>query len=748
MRPSLNPDWSGAGTTKFAAPLRRRWRGGRFDNRMRGPRGSTVVTALRCIRRVAPALTAFALCCDVPGPAPAYAQSLEVVDGSGRPMDTIAVSTVPGTTKGRARFYVRQRPNRKPAKPLKDVTLFGDVEDVDVAITAAGTAAGASFTVPPSGLKRVEASVSDPPVGTKRGALFWDASSGSKQLAAMTVTRRPEEALSIAQAGTDGIVETISVSRFERSYDVVSTARAAPQEVRIEVKPFEDDRGKTTAAAVRVAGQPLDPAREYEVTPAKALEVSVAATLAAKGTYESAIRLVRGEDASRVALKVTRDLQAAGFELTGGDVRQKDLGLSDDETTGTFEVDIRETEARAAETGIPELRLTRKQTSTAYRVDPKEFTVAGEPPQPIALGPGEERTLKVVVEDLGTGEWMPTLRIPGGEGARKEASASIFVRKGPLTAGLWILLGVLVSFAVRQLWVTSREKVVARHELAVVSEALERIVATTGVTATEAAVVDALRSKLTTAYDGLDQTTSATTATAEATAVRGKLHVLSRWLAVSRAAREADVAPEDRPAGLAAAAGFLRDDQGDVGTVLAALASAEQQIAKAPRLGAEIDALQGEFERWREAHGGQPPSEDAVKKLDQARDHLDTDVAAAAEAYRAAWKELVVVAVGELRNLIGHGRPPGVGTDQEWQAIRDRVTRAVAGVANADAETALERYVEGYSDYLGTVAEALRLAAQSERVIAERKNDTDRVKLCCRSKRASDRPSPPPATSN
>jgi hypothetical protein len=642
---------------------------------------------------------------------------LEVLNASLRPVETLEVAIPPGATSTMVRFYLRQR--GRPREEIEGVALVTD-RVRGLTLAAEGANAKGRFEVPASpGLVSVTATFdgATAPVAQRGWLMARQATTGVvRRLVPVTTSRSVKDALAIEGAGNEGFALTRSVSTFEQNFDIVLTGTDEVDDLRLAVDPFHDDRRGRVVPEVRVGGAPLEPAKRYAIRKDAPLELKVTASLPAKGKHMSRIVMRYGGQRVVVPLTVTRKKAAASIDVAEVPSSRVELGAREKRGRAEFKLRVRETDGRDTQLDAPEMVLLRKDGSSSLKTTDHGFTIDTAAPAPVLIPAGETRTLTAGLADLEPGEYTAQVALPGGEGAPKQVNATILVRRSIWIAALLLLIGVLLSILARDLWVRRRDEIRARQTVALVAGELDRILLVSPPTVAEGKVVDAIRDKLVTIDETFvnnpadDVKNPAADVKAELTEIRARLPVLSRYLKLAGAAREAGVYDEVR-ADLETAEDYLQYESASADEADTALDKVGTYLRQAPKLKAAIDELASALEAWRGEHPGGPvPKGDEIgKKVVDARAALlREDLATAATLHDEGWGLLATATADELRDLVSSADPPPGLDAAAWQDLANFVRAAVGDIGALPPMQAVSRYRATYREYLHRITAGMR----------------------------------------
>jgi hypothetical protein len=665
------------------------------------PRSRSAPRALSLVLTIVAASLALA----APAPAATVADLQLLTSTDGAPQAQLELAVRPGSESVDRVVFLKTADGSK----LEDVQLEGIVEGKPLAITPVGGQAGAKFTIEQDGLVAVRVSAADPKPGT--GELIASAGGRARKLADIEVKRNLKAVLSVVGAGEEGLKVATTASLFKRDIDIVSAARRPVTDLRIRVAPFTGAQSQQAVPTVTVGekNEPLDPNKDYSVGDLGSLQLHVQAELTANGDHTSSIVLAYGDERTVIPLVVTRTRVALNLNLDTPDADATDIWGQNG--SAEFDLVLRENEGRTLLLPTPIVTVKRTDGDRVRTVAPDKVTIDGKAPGPIPLDPDQPTKLRVKVDGLpGPGLYTARIEFGGGQGAPTHVDATAHVRRQWLWALLLILASVFLSDLVRRRWRTTRLRLVAQRELADLSEDLERIVAATGTTEDEERYVQELRSQLWDAFSELDLKPDKDV-TSTVTAVRGKLRLVARWLAVSAAAHRAG-APEALKQRLRGVGATLAGTGAEVGDSEKTLTEVADALALGADLGPRIRALRASFQEWRGSRGDDEvpaAAADVDKKLTEARDALDmSDPVKAKDAYQAAWAGWRTAVADELQKLAAGDAPTGVDAG-EWSKLGESIATSVGTIQNAETpEEGLAAYRAAYGRYLAVVANGLR----------------------------------------
>ena len=614
--------------------------------------------------------------------------------------EIIEIKVPDGATDAVRTVYLRQAGD----KELANVVMTADVDGHAATIGPPGATTTTPVTVPPDGqIVPVTIRVADPGRNEHSGSLDAVAGGKGQYLGKVQTSRRPDAVLAFAGADATGLTDKSDTGAFSRTLEIVSSKNQRVDDLRIKVGPFQDPTGAEVEPTVTVGGEPLAD-KSYEVQGLGSLEVTIAAPLAVAGDHQTSISLTYADVRAVTVLKVTRTRVAPTVDLTDpGTFAQS----ADDDAT--FELEVHENAGRQVLLPQPSLLVKRKEDAdSAFTVESGQVTVTStEPGPPLQLQPSATKTLKIAVPGVdGPGEFTARVRF-GGEGAPKEATATLLRRSSWLLAAVILLSALAIGEVLRYFWATYAVRLRSQLTLARVKDELDRVVRQVGLGEGDGEVVRVLRARLWTAYQTLEGNARADVST-DREAVRIRLDPLGRWLALRAKARKAQ-AGEVIWAKLSTAAAYLRFQTTDAAAAEAALNEAASNLDRAPVLRAELDALALAVEQW-EASGRAGPPPDAAatirQEIERARVALDkADIAEADAARTAAWRGWLTAAAEELARLADiAARPPGT-PDPAWtQFVLGAPTELAAIRASQDPAAAYARYVGLSSAYVALAA--------------------------------------------
>jgi hypothetical protein len=653
----------------------------------------------------------------------------QALDAKLQPTGPLRLSPPAGATSTAVRFYIRQR--GRPKEEVEGAVLETD-QLRGLTIKVDGANAKGRFTVPAHpGLVPATATFdgANAPQSQKGSILIRkDASGESKVLVKVVTTRKPKDAVGIEGAGDDGFALKRSVSEFEQDFDIVAKGDDSVGDLQLGVDAFTDDHQGRVEPQVLVGSTKLVDEKRYTVAPDSPLILTVRALLPAKGEHRSRIVMRYAGQRVLVPVTVTRETRVAGLEVADVPSSRVELGKFGRTASATFPIDLRETDGRDTQLETPRLVLLRKDGTESLKVDEHGFTIDTRPPAPVLLAAGAPKTLTAGLEGLEPGQYTAQVKLPAGEGAPKRASATIFVRRSVVDAGLAIGLGAILSGFVRFFWVRKRDQIRARQAVAQLAGDIDRVVQTTNPKAGEANAVAALRAKLVSVDQKL-RDNPAEDVKADLDAVRERVPVLSRYITLANAAETADV--KDKVLGkLDAAADYLAFGSASATNAGTALDEVAAYLRKTPGLETAIHELAKAREAWIGEHPGNAAGSaaDVGKHVDDANGafHRD-DMAEAEKSYQAGWGALTTAAADELRGLVGSPDPPP-GLDQdEWDTLAETIRDATADIGGLAPAEAVERYREAYKTYLTALAKGMRKRVRSQLELAKTNNEAAKI---------------------
>lgn len=559
-------------------------------------------------------------------------------DPGGPAASELTIVLEPGAESGELDFFLRQ----SGSEPIKGATVaaVGDLE-VDVA-----AASGQTLTVPPAGgAALVTATVTKVirPIDT-RVPLYLTLSNGTSQpLVTLRVVRADAPALTVVGAENGAIAFEQDRAAFRRDLVLRSDSAAGVRAV-VSYTPLQHSSSIQTPLDVLVDGRRLASGTTIEIPGRGRRTLTLAAELTRSGSYATTLALSYGRDQSSqldtmitVTRTATKQTIVADEVNAARAVRGPCLDFWRCIATGTTDVTFRETEGETAafdSLQVREVVIDDAGTNMQAGYTNAAVQVRGsgeDASNGFVIAPRSSRVITAKVEGLTrAGKYEIRLRGSTPGAPPVDVTARLLVRDPMIVAGLLILAGVILSWAIRR-WLThSGPRLAARIRFDELGARLDEIIKHRGEPAdTRRAMIEGMRAMLSRAASRADRGGDPANSTAAAADLETRIELLDQWLDVANTA----------------------DRQGNSRVVANQLDAASAVLLAPAALG---DADRNAFDT----------------AIAQARELLDDDQA----AMRAK----------EVERLLAEVTPLGF-KDADWDTLRNEVSALAGGATDPAA---------------------------------------------------------------
>jgi hypothetical protein len=578
----------------------------------------------------------------------------------------------------------------------------------------------------------------------RRQTLFWVAMVAAVAVGAVTPRTARAEAptvpLKILEAAEPGGIQlTTTLPAIAYALHVQSLVPTAIKGVTISSTGLTGPDAKLTPIAFEVGEAPA-PQKGGQITvdfgAHQLLKVSLSATLAQVGTYSTKIQLFAEGKPLLTPLTIVRSKAVMPVEMLPVAPAKATLGLRG--TNAEWRVSFREvTGASPAPIDLPALSLTVKQGAAsksqaiyggAAWFDERD----GQKAQSAAFKPFAPRNFILRVTGLQEpGEYTGQLRLTFADAPPIEQPVTVLVKDSWWWAALWILLGFLLSYALRLAFKVARPRVGRELRIARLRETVTRWSAVPNIGTPEQSLLARVRELVERLSDRLDVSAAAATIDAEIDEMDRKLTLVADWV---NATHTAHASRPPAPAALLKVLADVRDYLQNATPAAADFEEARKKLASFPgglrealraAIAEQVKALR-DIATERLADPGISPDESATLSrilglLDVASRRAGADSFEEADARlveaKAAYTDFLV---GHLQRLLDARTPFGFrDAAGDWQALKQQLAErlvAVRQLAGTDLETAVKAYNAVYLVFLRRSIEALRTLAAAEAV--------------------------------
>ena len=664
------------------------------------------------------------------------AKQLQLLNASLEPRESLEFEIPSGSTAMTKTVFLRRRDSADVA--TKNVRLSLELTAGTATLLRQGdVSATTPFTIPAGSDEAITITVTLAADTQAKGALVALVDGKAERLA--TVRAQAAAAPKVAIAENSGGIKRSATSTDYTLFLTLTANQSGAQQVTVSVPDLTDGTGTQVPVTVAVDGQ----SGPINLLTNGTARVSISAQLSRAGDYAGGLIVVHdGIREDPVPLTITRSqIQPTVEILAFTSLQDPDLD------SVQLEALVQETSGSPIVLGGPVLiPLGRKAGET--RVGPSfasadvtierldevsgEFEDVGDE---LALEGGETVTLHMTISDIGEpGDYAARLRLATPDSSAVSEDASFSLRRPWLVATVLILIGVLISMLVREVFLRRGARARQGLDLRRLADDLKRLQDRQDkLDPTAQAAFDALDRRIYDLYEG----GSLSTIAAEIEKINLQMTLLGGWLRVRR--RLAGLRPPARdpfPNRLDRVLERVHSssDSKDVLTAeTAALTQLEADVDQALRrqLRDEIEALKKAAEEAAGANGYVrkaaprasindkvlPALTEALGKLDEDTD-VDANLLAASQSLAGARAQYVSALVHDLTLVLAEEPPPGMG-GPEWVALRERVSDVIA-TAGGDPERQLNAYRTALGLYLPRVAQAASEHARERREALEK----------------------------
>lgn len=384
---------------------------------------------------------------------------------------------------------------------------------------------------------RVSAYLPEPDNYVGRIDLIYNDARDSYKLA---ITRGPDETLQVR--GIDNSAEyTTEPAAFELATGISSKSLRAVPGVRLVVYDLIGPQSVTPS--VTLEGQ-SDVGAMFTVPGNGETSLKLSMNLPVPGTYKGAIELIHGRDRDKYTFNVKRVEAKAPVTI-----RPIESARADTSPTGVahLRVVLEGTRAVPVVLDLPNIAtLFRKQSdkvNAQAQFTSVKFRDLGSdkdlpPGSSVALDGRTPKQLEAEITGLQPGEYSGLLTVGTKDLTPQESTFSIYVRRDFWIAGLWIGLGVLLSWGLRSWVLKGRPRLAAQRQLSQLSADVEATFREVkDVTLAEQRVLKDFAKRVSELYGEWDGGTATATAATTDTLVKeisGKVYSFRQWVNLRR----------------------------------------------------------------------------------------------------------------------------------------------------------------------------------------------------------------------
>jgi hypothetical protein len=580
---------------------------------------------------------------------------------------------------------------------------------------------------------RVTAWLPEPDSYVGRIDLIYNDARDSYKLA---ITRGPDETLQVR--GIDNSAEyTTEPALFELATGISSKSLRAVPRVRLVV--YELIGPQSVTPSVVLKGLPHAGA-EFTVPGNGEIPLTLSMNLPLPGTYKGALELIHGRNRDKYTFNVKRVEAKAPVTIRPIEAARADTSFSG---VANLRVILEGTRSVPFALDLPNIAsLYRKEsdkvnaqalfTSITFKeLNPDRDLIAGSS---VTLEGRTPKPMRVVITGLEPGEYSGLFTVGTKDLAPQESTFSIYVRRAWWIAGLWIGLGVALSWRLRSWTLKGRPRLAAQRQLSHESADIEGTFREVkDATPAEKRVLQDFSRRVAELFGEWDRGAPTVTAAATDTVVNeisAKLSAFRQWVNLRRRfdtvqtplpdladMRQRLAAFGDRFLAPAADA-TLGADIAQLGTQLTTALSA-LLVARIQALRADIQGIQAtDFGKpyASQLKDGVLPQLDRAEKLATVPDRFNEAVANLEDS-RLTYTRILA---GALNMQIPMTTPDAVRIPQvEWDSVVTSVRQATEKARMAtSADAAADAYAQAFSVYMNRLLAAmdLRLRAAPEKI--------------------------------
>jgi hypothetical protein len=547
----------------------------------------------------------------------------------------------------------------------------------------------------------------------------------------LAITRSPDETLQVR--GIDNNTDyTTEPAAFDLSTGISSKSLRAVSGVRLVVYDLIGPQPATTS--VKLKGQPIAGAA-FVVPGNGEVPLQLSMNLPVPGTYKGALELIHGTSRDKYTFTVKRVEAKAPVTIRPIEAVRADTSPSG---VARLRVVLEGTRSVPVTLDRPNIAaLARKESDkvnaqaqigsiTFKERNPDKDLPAGSA---VALDGRTPKELEVEVRGLDPGEYSGLFTIGTNDLPPQESAFSIYVRRAWWIAGLWIALGVGLSWRLRAWALKGRPRLAAQRQL---SQLMADIAATfrevNDATAAEKQVLNNFSERVGELYDAWERAAATATGTATDTLVRevsGKLSLFRQWVNLRRRFDAVQTPfpnlPQMRERLAAFEGRFLNPGVDDtLGPAIAQL-GADLSTALSQLLTARIESLDSDVKAISKTEFGKPYlarlASDVAPQLEEARTlaavpERFSEAVAILENARLAYVRILASA---LNFQIPATTPDAVRIPQaDWDSVLTAVRQGAERARLAtSSETAEAEYGRAFSVYMNRLLQAMVLRLQA-----------------------------------
>lgn len=545
---------------------------------------------------------------------------------------------------------------------------------------------------------------------------------------ARAASPNPVPAVIVAAAtGSDGLKLEASEAAFARTLRI-ETASSTLTKVQARVTQLRDGTGVTHDVSWKLGE--IGPEAQIEISATAPTTLEIRASLPALGMYSGEIVILdpsSGAERGRTKLTVVRNRPASSVELMQVDpVRGSSQVFGD--SHAVVWLTVRETAGREAAIAAPSLiSFTSRARGTAPAQVPCKLSSTWEvtgSERPFVLPPGATRRIRLDIAGLpGAGEYSGTVRLTEDGAQPVDRPLSLSLKDSRPVALVFILLGVIVSYCLRQYTGRGRPRLTALQRVTAMEEQLA--IASAADDGVERAVIVAVRGQAARLRREIESGLEQAKLELRLNTLAQRVALLEAWITARRKllAVESEEIRSKLKERVQTAASMLTapDERDDLESSRMSLVGLPREIDSAIEAALKV-GLEELASRLAE-HGANPaaaPVRALVEAARQAGDNLQN----AAHNYELARRALLDFQVAELGPRL-RSAPPGVGMDA-WERVRPRVEDALAIAGRTEPSASTTERCAAYERAQTLVLESALGGLRSQLRLSEQ-DLTDRV---------------------